>query len=156
MPIANKDLLHFLSTDPIDKIVQQGEITIVNDGNTTTSGTGTGEQTARIVSDTVPNSYGRAGLVRARWSIDGGTNWQSLETEIVYTFTLTITDIPLTDTLSGLDSAISIGCSDSTITFRTANGRHGNVSILSTDPIGTGYTPTSRTFIIQYALYEWD
>lgn len=132
--------LAFTSTLDIDKVVQQGEITIVNDGDTDFY------YTAKIEEDTVPNDYGRAGLIRARWTIDGGSNWQALEAELIYTFTLTA----FGTTLQGLDSAISIGCSDSTITFRTANGRHGNVS-------GTGpftYTPTSRTFTIEYALYE--
>src|SRR5690606_33298948 len=103
-------------------------------------------QQAKIVADTQPNTYGRATLARARWSIDGGTSWQAMEAELVYSFTLTA----FAAVLIGLDSAISIGTDDTTVYFRTANGRHGNVS-------GTGpftYTPTSRTFTIQYALYE--
>lgn len=150
MPLAdNLNNLSFSSFNPIDKIVQEGEITIVNDGDT-----GTEYQTAKIVSDTVANDYGRAGFVRARWSIDGGTNWQGLESQLTYVFTLNTEpgDLghPTSTQLSGLDSAISIGCSDSTITFRTANGRHGTVTGSNTPT----YTPTSRTFIIQYALFE--
>ena len=148
----NLDKLTFASRHSIDKIVQQGSITIVNDGDTTVSG---GAQTAKIVSDTVTNNYGRAGLIRARWSIDGGNNWQSLDSIIQYSFTITLTDIPITSTpLRALDSAVSIGSSDGTITFITANGKHGNVSRLSTSPVTAGYTPTSRTFLIQYSLYE--
>ena len=150
MPLANNlDNLSVSNFNPIDKIVQQGEITIVNDGDT-----GTEYQTAKIVSGTVTNDYGRAGFVRARWSIDGGTNWQGLESKLTYVFTLNTEpgDLghPTSVQLSGLDSAISIGCSDSTITFRTANGRHGAVTGLNTPT----YTPTSRTFLIQYALFE--
>lgn len=147
--------LQFFSNDPIDKIVQQGEISITNDGNTTTTGTSTGPQTAKIVEDTAPNNYGKAALARFRWSVDGGTNWQGMEAELLFTFTITLTDIPVTSSpMQGLEAAMSIGCDDSTITFRTANGAHGNVSRLSTAGSATGYTPTSQTFLIQYALYE--
>lgn len=127
-----------------DKIVDHDTITIVNDGDTTGM-THTWQQ-AKVVTDTRPNAYGRAALMRARWSIDGGATWQALESVLTYTFSLSSLGI----TLNGLASAISVGCSDSTIYFRTANGRHGNVS--GNPP--TGYTPTSRTFIIEYWLYE--
>jgi len=141
MPLAdNTDSISFASVHPIDKIVQQGEVTIVNDGATSDYAK------AKIVESTVTNSYGRMALVRARWSIDGGTNWQALDTEIIYSYDLTFYGV----TLPGIDSAISIGTSDSTVYFRTANGKHGNV----TDAGLTVYTPTSRTFTIQYALYE--
>jgi hypothetical protein len=139
---------------PIDKVVQQGTITLANDGNTTAHITS--YQTAKITETTATNTYGRAGLVRAKWSIDGGTNWQSLDSELTYAFTVTSVPgdpgHPISTTLSGLDAAVSIGCSDSTLTFRTANGGHGNV----TGIITPSYTPTSRTFIIKYALYERD
>lgn len=140
MPLLDK--LNFLSKHPIDKIVQEGEVTVVNDGDT-----GTDYQTAKIVTSTTANSYGRACLARARWSIDGGSNWQALEGQLVYTFLVQ----PFGATLDGLDSAISVGCSDSLVYFRTANGRHGTVTNADSTP---SYTPTSRTFLIQYALYE--
>lgn len=127
-----------------DKIVYHDTITIVNDGVTT--GTTYTWQQNKVVQSTIPNPYGRAALARARWSIDGGASWQSLESKIVYTYTLTAFGV----VLWSLDSAISIGCSDSTIYFRTANGRHGNV----TGNPPTGYTPTSRTFLIEFWLYE--
>lgn len=142
--MADLDLLSFLSEHPIDKIVHHDTITIVNDGDT--SGQVGTFQTAKIVTDTRPNPYGRAALMRARWSINGGSTWQALESKLVYTFTLTSFGV----ILNGLDSAISVGCSDSTIYFRTANGRHGNVG--GSPP--SSYTPTSRTFLIEYWLYE--
>jgi len=155
MPDLTK--LNFFSRYPIDKIVQQGEITIVNDGDTRSgSGTNTGPETAKIVTGSQANNYGKTCLARARWSTDGGSNWQALEAELVYTFTITYTDIPVTsDPLQGLDSAISVGTTTSQVQFRTANGRHGNVSTTSGNPFA-GYTPTSKTFIIQYVLYEKD
>lgn len=136
------DKLGFLSRHPIDKIVQEGEFTVINDGDT-----GTDYQQAKIVTATTTNNYGRAALARARWSIDGGSSWQALEAQIIYTFTVQ----PFGATLNGLDSAMTIGCSDSLVYFRTANGRHGTVSNADTTPT---YTPTSRTFLIEYALYE--
>lgn len=145
---VDRTKLQFYSGDPIDQIVQEGEVTIVNDGATSDY------QAAKVVESTATNTYGRAGLIRARWSIDSGSSWQSLDSQLIYSFTITTVPgdpgHPLTATLPGLDSAISIACSNSTITFRTANGRHGNVTGITTP----SYTPTSRTFIIQYALYE--
>lgn len=142
--MADVEKLQFLSADPIDKIVQQGSITIVNDGDTT--GQPLTFQEAKIVEDTVDNEYGRAGLIRASWSTDGGTNYQAMEAQTVYSFTI---GAPFNVTLPGLDSAISVGCTDGTITFRTANGRHGNVN-----GVTFAYTPTSRTFDINYWVYE--
>lgn len=145
----------FDSRHPIDKIVQQGTISITNDGNTTTSGTGGGEQRAKIVEQTTTNNYGRAALARFRWSVDGGTNWQGMDAQLLFGFTITFTDFGFTtDPIQGLRAACSIGVSDSTIIFRTANGYHGNVTTTTASPVGTGYTPISQTFLIEYALYE--
>ncbi len=148
------DLLSFSTNNSIDKIVQQGTISIVNDGNTTNTGTNVGPQVAKIVEDTATNSYGRATLCRFRWSVDGGTSWQGMEAELLFVFSITYTDIPITlSRLQGLKAAVSVGVSDSTITFRTANGFHGNQSTTTGSP-NAGYTPTSQTFQIEYALYE--
>ena len=153
MPLL-RDKLNFYSFDSIDKIVDSGEVVIVNDGNTTSSGTNTGPQTAKIVSLSIPNPYGRAALIRARWSIDGGSNWQGLESRLLYSFTITLTDIPVTSSpLKALQSAVSVGSNNTNIEFRTANGQHGNQSKLSTQG-NVGYTPVSQTYRIQYWLYE--
>ncbi len=147
MPSANIDLISFLSTKPADKIIFSGEISITNDGNT-----GTSDQTAKIVQQAIQNPYGRASLIRVRWSIDAGTNWQSHDTHLTYTYTYTDTGFGFSALVSGLDSAVSVGSSDSEIVFRTANGRHGNVTANMGASIT--YTPTSRTFVIQYWGYE--
>jgi len=143
--------INFSTKNPIDKVVQEGEATIVNDGDT-----GEDYQQANIVQSNTVNNYGKASLIRARWSIDGGTTWQGLESEILYIFNVSTIPgepgHPQSANLKALDSAISIGCSNSLITFRTANGKHGDVT--GTQPGNISYTPTSRTFTIQYALYE--
>lgn len=126
--------LNILSLDPVDKIVDQDEITIINDGATTFP------DEARIVTDTKPNPYGKAVFVRARWSVDGGASWQSIDSRLMFQYDDSGT------TLYGLRAGISVGCSNASVHFRTANGYHGDVS-------GT-YTPISQTFIIQYALFE--
>lgn len=130
--------LAFSSEYPIDKIVQEGEVTVVNDGNTTAT---TGAQSAKIVTSTTTNNYGKAVLARARWSIDSGVSWNDIDARLMFEYT----DSGFT--LYGLRAAISIGCSSTSVHFRTANGYHGNVS-------GGAYTPTSQTFIIQYVLFE--
>lgn len=140
--------LAYSSEDPIDKIVSTGTITVVNDGATSPT-----YQKAKIVTSTITNPYGKKCFVRARWSVDG-TNKNSLHTHLVYTFVVSTVPgdpgHPASATLNGLKAAVSIGVSNSTIYFRTANGLHGNVSGTTTP----SYTPTSQTFTIDYALYE--
>lgn len=147
--MVDRTKLNYYSADSIDKIVADGSIVITNDGDT-----GTDYYWANIVTDTDANPYGRAGLIRARWSIDGGVNWQGLDSQIVYAYTVNTEagdpGHPASTTLGGLDSAISVGCDTDTIYFRTANGKHGTVTGTTTP----SYTPTSRTFIIEYWMYE--
>lgn len=127
--------LNFYSGNPIDKVVYEGSVTIVNDGATSFP------EEAKIVTSTQTNPYGKAVLARARWSVDGGSSWQNLNSRLLYGFTNAGT------TQWGLKAAISIGCSSSQVHFRTANGYHGDV-------VAGAYTPTSQTFLIEYALFE--
>lgn len=143
--MADTDLLAFFSNYPIDKIVGHDTITIVNDG--VTSGN---YQQSKIVTDTKSNPYGIKALARARWSLDGGANWQTLDSQITYTFSVTYPG-PFVDTLSGLRAAISVGCSDGQVHFRTASGYHGAVV---QGMSSATYTPISQTFLIEYWLYE--
>lgn len=146
--------LNFYSGDPIDKIVTSGTVSYTNNGNTTGSGTGTGDQTAKVQLDTIANPYGIKAFARFAWSIDGA-NFNIADTHLIYSYTITLTDIPITSSPApALKAAVSIGVSASTITFQTDNGFHNNVSRLSGDPSTSGYTPTSLTFTIKYALFE--
>ena len=149
----DRDKLQFYTGDPIDKIVATAvQKTIVNDGNTT-GALGTW-QTAKIVSEDYVNPYGRQCFVRGKWSIDGGTTWNTFETHLRHTFTILLTNPVLPSQQGmGLKAAVSIGVSDTTVRIVTANGDHGNVTI----NIGTGvesYTPTSHSFLIEYELFE--
>lgn len=146
--------LQFYSGYPIDKIVNTGTIVITNDGNTTGSGTGTGNQFAKITTTSITNPYAKKCLVRYVWATDG-VNFNAPTAHIDYTFTTTFTDIPVTSSpQQGLKSAVAVGASAASITFLTGNGFHGNVSSLSSDPVTVGYTPISQTFTIKYALVE--
>lgn len=140
VPVFTDDL-SMISEYSQDKIVAHDIVKISNDGNTSGQ-TGTW-QVSKIVERVLPNPYGRAALARARWSLDGGSNWFPLEQKRLYTFT-----VDGIFTLFGLGEGISIGCSDDSIFIRTANGRHGNVTTPSS------YTPTPRDFLIEYWLYE--
>lgn len=144
---ADVEKVNFYSGDPIDKVVATGEIDIVNDGATSSP------QSSKIVTDSVANPYGKKVLVRFRYSIDGGTSFNSEDAHLVYSYTITITSIPITTTLGGLRAAVSVGVSNNTIFFRTANGYHGNAT-RATPPDPDVYTPISQTFKIQYALFE--
>ena len=145
--------LQFYSGDPIDKVVAQGTQTIINDGNTTSTGTNTQSQTSKITTTTLVNPYGKKCFVRYKWSIDG-VNFNTALSHLDYSFTETFTSIPVTSPpLTGLRAAVSIGVSDTNITILTGNGYHGNVSVVNPgDP--NGYTPISQTFTIKYVLYE--
>src|SRR5689334_17441788 len=106
--------LNFSSEDPIDKIVADNfdgtPITVVNDGNTTSSGTNTQSQSAKIVTSTIPNPYGKACFVRYKWSVDG-TNFNTGIAHLLYSFTKTFTSIPVTSPpLPALRAAVSVGC----------------------------------------------
>lgn len=154
MASPNVDNLSFDSQYPIDKIVDTGTVTIVNDGDTTATGSGTGDQSARVVSQSITNVYGKKALCRFSWAIDG-INFNALDTRMLFSFTITLTNIPVTSSpLSGLQAGVSVGVSATSITFMTGNGLHGNSSRLSTDPTTKGYTPTPQTFTINYALYS--
>lgn len=154
----NLDKLGALSKHPNDKIVDEGEITIVNNGDTDDGDPNSGSyQTSKIVMETRDNNYEKASFIRARWSIDGGSNWYSLYDQIIYLFDMNVIFDDGTDTQPNwnLDSAISVGCNNSTIYFRTANGKHGDVELdLTTGGSGESYTPIPRTFIIQWWMYE--
>lgn len=149
LAMPSLDALGFYSEHPIDKVVQEGSVSIFNDGDTTNQDNRF--QSSKIVVDTVPNVYGREGLIRARWSINGGNDWQSLYSQIIYTFMVNYPD-SLEQISWNLDSAISVGSNTSQIIFRTANGKHGNVDL--SDPQNPQYATQSRTFDIQYWMYE--
>lgn len=146
--------LNFYSGDPIDKVVATGTVSYVNSGDTTGSGTGTGYDTSKIQVDTIPNPYKKACFCRYVWSLDG-TNFNSGETRLTYSYTSTITDQHATSPPQpGLEGAVSVGVDGTTVYFVTANGLHGNVSALFSDPTTVGYVPTAQVFTIKYALFE--
>lgn len=147
--------LQFFSSDPIDKIVASGTYTMTNDGNTLAAGgTGDGPQAAKIVQESQPHTYGKSALIRYKWSTNG-SDFNAATAHLLFSFTITFTDIPVTSSpLQGLTSAVSVGCDASNIYFRTANGRHGNVSQKTTDPAASGYIPTNFVFTIIWAMYE--
>lgn len=136
--------LNFYSGYPIDKIVATGTVSVSNDGSTTDP------QSAKIVTATRTNTYGKQCFVRAVYSTDG-INFNPISSHLVYTFNYNATYIPDTFIMSGLKAAVSVGVSNTTIYFRTANGLHGDVT---DDGVSVTYSPTAQTFTIKYALYE--
>lgn len=147
--------LQFHSGYPIDKVVRAPTqpVIVTNDGNTTTTGTNTGDEQAKIVTSSITNPYGKRAFVRFKWATNG-TDFNGADAQQIFSYTITFTDIPTTSSpLRALKAACSIGISDNNITFITANGFHGNVSRKSTDG-NTGYTPTSLDFTIYYAIFE--
>lgn len=136
---VDKFALH--SNHPIDKIVHLDTKTIVNDSAAQYYNEN------KIVEVRYPNPYGKKCFMRARWSINGGDDWQPLEGRIVYQYTVNDGFNP-PFTSQNLRAGISVGCSDTEIVIRTAAGYHGNVGA------GETFTPISQTFLIEYALME--
>lgn len=149
------DLLEFVSSAEIDKIVDQGDISIVNSGPFGTSYAGSD----RIVQIDTPNHYGKPCLVRFRWSIDGNP-FNSPETMLSYAFTVDATAWggPVSDPLPGVVAACAVGVNAGGVLFRTVNGHHTNVAYTGTamSPGPDNFSPISHTFRIQYVLLELD
>ena len=146
--------LQFYSGYVADKVVTTGSILITNNGDTTGLGSNTGDQTARIVTSSIANPYGKKAFVRYKWTTNS-LDFNSSDTHQVYSYTTTFTDIPVTSSpMQALRAAVSIGVNASNIIFYTANGLHGNVSRLSSSSSTVGYTPVSLDFIIYYAIFE--
>lgn len=147
MTLINKDLVNFAAPYfPIDKIVNTGTKTIVNNGATTAA-----PQTSKIVTSTDPNPYLKKCFCRFVYSIDGGVSYNGEDAHLAYTYDYTFTPGPFTSTLGGLKAAVSVGVDAANVNFVTANGYHGNVT---DDGVNITYTTNSLTFIIKYALYE--
>ena len=147
----NRDKLQFYSRDPIDKIVvPAAQVTIVNDGNT---GGTFNWQEAKIVTQTYEHPYDGVCFVRGKWSIDGGTTWNTFETHLLDTFSIILVNPSQPSQMGmGLLAAVSIAARPNEVKIVTANGHHGNVTV----NIGTGaqsYSPVSHTFLIEYEIY---
>lgn len=141
--LTNVDVLSFLSRYPVDKVVQTGNIQITNSGATTNN-----PFQSYIQTGSVTNEYGRKAFCRFFWSVDN-VNFNSSDSILVYAWQLSVPAVPITVDFGGLKGAVSAGVSSSTITFRTANGLHGNATQVGATYT---YTPTSQTFYIKYAL----
>lgn len=151
--MLNRNNLGFYSPDTIDKIVQSGEITIVNDGVRPEP------LEAKLVTTTASNNYGRASLIRAIWTVDDGAIWRGQMTvefnafeADVYNGSTFLETIPFL----GVGSAIGIGCSDSLIHIRAINGytQSGVELDVEPEPVQWSFSPVSLTFRIQYWMFE--
>lgn len=158
------DALHFYSENQIDKIVQSGEFTIVNPGAISVTLLNVIDQPrVRTVSTTQANSYGRAGLIRARYSLNGGTDWQEMESAIAFGYEVdTYVDSSFASTTLQADvrAQVVLGSDDNTIYARFLSGYHNGDPLRQDINTGTGnstfsgWTAISQTAIIQYWLYE--
>ena len=144
--VDNFDKILYSSLWTVDKVTHTGEMTIVNDGDSDAS------QSAKIVEEYEENPTGRLCYIRAAWSLDGD-NWNPVHTRLTYMFTVNYSGMfgTFSTDSQGLSAAVSVGCSNSQVVARTANGLHGTVTA---DDVGETYTPTSQTFYIRYALFE--
>jgi hypothetical protein len=151
--MADINLLEFLSSNEIDKVVQQGDISIVNGGPTGTSYA----VSDRIVETSVANNYKKKCLVRFRWSVDGD-DFNSSDSVLEYAFVVDTTAWggPVSDPMPGTLGAVAVGVSADNILFRVLNGHHSNVAYTGSamSPGPDSFVGYSHTYRIQYAVLE--
>lgn len=119
--------LQFYSGYPIDKITQQGTVSYTVAGSSSSS--------PDIVTQTIPNTFGKKGFINLSWSVDN-LNYQDQQNQLFFI-----------SSFFGGEQLISFqaqaGSDDSTIYFYLQNG------LLD----GSG-NPTSQTVTINYAVYS--
>lgn len=160
--MANLDLLSLLSSHPIDKIVQSGEIVINHGGAVPLTSTGIQNfPDNRLVIHNEVNTYGRKSFIRAVFSVDG-SNWQPIDAPMLFSYTERIYfDNVLSDTypLAGIRAQVSMGSDDNTIYVRIIGGYFsGNTRVDYNAPYTTavysGWTAAPQTIRIKYWMFE--
>lgn len=151
----DRNKLQYLSIDANDKVVYENSITISNSGPS-----GSNYSTSdKIVSQSIANPYGKKCMVRFKWKLDND-DYNSQDTVLEYSFAIDATAWggPILPADPGCKGAVSVGISDTEITFRTNNGHHGTVTYTGTamTPGPDSYTAVPHDFTIEYALYEVD
>lgn len=157
---------------PTDKIVYIGNtangkaVTVVNPGSLSiSSGGDINRPDINIVTQPIPNPYGKACLARIRWSVDGGSTWQGTDSvmTIQYTYNITVSGSPAGSTLTPpmVRGYVNVGCDDDYIYFRVQSHYNSNPVAVAVTPTPfsqtfSGWSPISQTFLIEFALYEVD
>lgn len=163
MVTVNRDKAVFYSLDPIDKIVKSGTFTVEHGGaQALTTSSIQNFPDIRTVSDTEANDYGRAGFIRAVYSIDGGTSWQPVDSVSFFGFTESFyidggfdSSYPLV----GNRMQVAIGCDDTTIYVRAISDYFtGNTRVDLNNPytvsVYSGWTAAAQTVLIRYWMFE--
>ena len=144
--MINIDLLSFLSSMPIDRILHHGTVSIYNPGPTADEAS----NNMHMIDLRIPNPVGKPCFVRARWNIGGA--WQDLSNKLEFLFYHNAAGFsrqPQVNTLA----EICVGVSNSEIVFRTGNGHHSD--IYQDTPFGEHrFTPYPHTFTIEYVLFD--
>ena len=161
----DRSKIAFYSDDPIDKIVMRGQVTVTNAGSQpVTDGLGNvNYPDLRAATTTIANTYGRAVMVRYRWSIDGGTTWNGQDSNMFYGYNV---DARFNGVSQGsqpttsLRGIVAVGSTNSQITFRTVSNYHTTAGIFANTVSPSfninwgGWSSISQTFTIQYWAYE--
>lgn len=156
--------LSFISKYPMDKIVEEGTMTLVHPGAVGyTGGTDVNLPRARVASTSTPNNYGKALMMRAKFSVDGGTTWHEAGDELTFFWvqTLYYNGTPLGQLrLVSSRLSLSVGCNDSNV-YARATGvflSGSDIRVTITDPspnwVYSGWTAVSQTITIKYWLFE--
>lgn len=162
-PEIDLDQLIMLSEHPLDKIVQAGEFTVSHSGAiAVTAGSSANYPEVRITSTTATNNYGRAGFIRAVYSIDNGNSWEFIDSVkyFVPTVTSQVDGVTIsTDPMEFNQLQIGIGCDGETIYVKVM-GQYFTGNPTANFVTGTGittwsgWTASAQTVMIKYWLFE--
>lgn len=146
--MVDYDKILFSSQYPIDKVVATGEFTV----HTPAPSGAFYYNSGVLQTDTIANPYGKKCYVRYVWSTNF-VDYAPPESIIEYGFNIDASGVggPATNPINGVKSATAMGVSDSTISFMSYNGLHGNVTYTFGNDIFTG---VALDFHYKYALFE--
>lgn len=162
-PEIDLDKLIMLSEHPLDKIVQTGEFTVSHGGAIATSDSfSVNYPEVRIVESTATNTYGRAGFIRAVYSIDGGNSWEFIDSVkfFVPTVSFSVDSVPVSSDPTVFNRLnIGIGCDEGTIYVKVmgqyfTGNPTANLVTASSITTWSGWTASAQTVLIKYWLFE--
>lgn len=142
------DKILFSTAYPIDKVVASGSDSF----NVNFTVTPFYNNSGTVQQDSIPNTYGKAGLIRFAWSLDN-TNFYSPETILEYAFNIDASAIggPSTNTVNGVEGSVAMASDGGNIYFISYNGHHSNVAFTFGND---SYSGINHTFYYKWALFE--
>lgn len=164
----NLDDLILVSNHPLDKIVVQGSGSVNHPGAIAYSSSFiVNYPDVRTVEAWADHDYGRAMLVRAVFSVDGGASWQEINNLLQFSWEMSYREnnvpIPIGNYIeAGPQMHVSVGCDNSRIYFRLQSNYFTystlvfNVNTSTGVATVSGWTAAAQTVMLKFWAYERD